>query len=159
MEWTTEWPSVEWTRETKSWDQVLERIYEKIEPVPESGCWIWLGATKGEEEYGRIYIGKQRFTLHKLMYELLVGPVPDGLVLDHLCRVRCCINPYHLEPVTDAVNIYRGKAPGIIRMGSAHCVKGHPWDGKNTRVHGERRFCRSCERERSTRRRHAMDKR
>lgn len=161
MIWTTDaikyTPPVRWTRETHCWEQIIERIFDKVIPVPESGCWIWLGATKGDEEYGCIYIGGKRFTIHKLVYELFCGKVPDELVLDHLCRVRPCINYHHLEPVTDAVNIYRGNAPGIVRMGLPECINGHTWTFKNTRIYDGKRVCRDCERERSARRKYVLD--
>jgi HNH endonuclease len=156
MIWTTE---LEWNRKTRSWEQVLERIMAKIEMVTESGCWIWTGANKGSKEpYGRVYFCGRQFSVHKLVYELLKGPVPKGLVLDHLCRVEPCANPDHQEPVTDKVNIYRGHAPGILRMNSLICINGHEWNEDNTRRYEYdngriSRFCRSCERERSERRR------
>lgn len=151
-------PVVQWNRETKSWGQVLERIMGKIEMVTESGCWIWLGATKGgEEDYGRVYFCGMKFSVHRLVYELLKGPVPDGLVLDHLCRVEPCANPWHLEPVTDAVNIQRGNAPYVILKRNRVCLRGHAMEGDNVRVNKGINKCRSCERERSTRRRHALD--
>ena len=88
---------------------------------PMSGCRLWLGPWDGL--YGTI--GQKK--AHRVAYEHIKGPIPEGLVLDHLCRVTICINPNHLEPVTDLMNIRRG-------MGNAsktHCPQGHPYDGEN----------------------------
>lgn len=156
MKWTDVKPTVIRTRETKCWDQVIARIEEKIERVPESGCWIWMGATTGDEGYSRLYLGPTHFRVHKLLYELTYGLVPEGLVLDHLCRVRLCVNPSHLEAVTDRVNILRGMAPGVLRMNAETCASGHRWDDDNTRWYGRQRVCRSCERDRSARRRNGQ---
>jgi len=75
--------------------------------VDEAGCWVWQNATNGKG-YGQVgFMGRVR-SVHRVAYELLVGPIPDGLCIDHLCRVRACCNPYHLEPVTTLVNNRRG---------------------------------------------------
>ena len=100
-------------------------------------CWIWLGAkTKGG--YGHTVAT----TAHRRAYEELVGPIPEGLDLDHLCRVRACVNPAHLEPVTRKVNVNRGE-----KANRTHCPKGHPYDALNTyyRTSGAR-VCRACQR-------------
>ena len=99
-------------------DRILRKVFEAYGPVNPDACWIWLGATcgKGEHKYGQIMTGsrsdgsrKVRQT-HDVMYEALVGPVPEGLELDHLCRVKLCCNPRHLEPVTHLVNNQRKPA-------------------------------------------------
>lgn len=99
--------------------QLLDNIMRSYEPIPMCGCWVWMG-DMFPNGYGSVGIGswtgKPRDGLaHKVAYEMLVGPVPPGLELDHLCRVRCCINPAHLEPVTKSVNALRGIA--ARRMG------------------------------------------
>lgn len=76
--------------------------------VQSPGCWIWTAGTTGKTGYGAFHDGTRSITAHKFVYELLVGPTPDGMELDHLCRVRLCCNPDHLEPVTHAVNTARG---------------------------------------------------
>lgn len=77
--------------------------------VDDAGCWIWQGAP-GKNGYGRMSIGDRLQYVHRLSYEHHVGPIPDGLTIDHLCRVRMCINPEHLEPVTFAENTRRENA-------------------------------------------------
>lgn len=100
-------------------------------------CWIWNGYVS-EDGYGRL--GK--IVAHRMVYEERVGPVPDGLELDHLCRQRDCVNPAHLEPVTHAENIRRG-----VWTLRSHCRQGHEFTPENTYVdpHGQR-FCRTCRR-------------
>ncbi len=95
---------------------------------------------------------------HRFAYELLVGPIPDGLVIDHLCRVRHCVNPAHMEPVTRWENTLRGGSFSAVAARQTHCVNGHPFDEENTHVdrRGFRR-CRACNRERLRRR--AMESR
>jgi hypothetical protein len=88
----------------------------------DAGCWVWLGL-KSPDGYGRTAVGGRDVHTHRAVYECLVGPIPDGLQLDHLCRNRACCNPAHLEPVTQIENIRRGAAgprpPGSI------CFAGH----------------------------------
>jgi hypothetical protein len=82
---------------------------------------------------------------HRLFYEQLVGPIPDGLQLDHLCRVRHCVNPDHLEPVTQTANVLRGIGPTAVNAGKTHCVHGHPFTPDNTYINKQgNRHCRAC---------------
>lgn len=97
---------------TKSPAFLPPKIRERIE-VDEDGCWIWLGADTGKGDgrsYGKIWWQKKWRSAHIVSFELLVGPVPPGMHLDHKCRCRLCINPYHLEPVTPKENTHRGDA-------------------------------------------------
>lgn len=86
---------------------VLERLHEKIEPEPMTGCWLWTGAVCSSG-YGTIDIGQTTRLAHRVSYELHRGPIPDGLTTDHLCRVRACVNPAHMEAVTVRENTVRG---------------------------------------------------
>lgn len=118
-------------------------------------CWLWDGEMKGNG-YGRVSVkGKNRLA-HRAVYEHLRGPIPDGLVLDHLCRNRACVNPDHLEPVTNAINIMRGVGVGAVNAAKTHCVHGHEFTPENTRFNKPfrptgvvSRACRQCHRERT----------
>lgn len=125
------------------------RFWEKI--LVNDDCWIWTGATSGGSGYGRIGVGSRsdstRRTVgcHRFAYEALVGPIPDGLLLDHLCRNRLCANPGHLEPVSSRENTLRGKTLAAAQVTRTHCPHGHPYSGPNLyqRPCG-RRACRTC---------------
>lgn len=122
-------------------------LTEKIIPyvsVAPSGCWLWSGCT-GSGGYGRVSVGGKQMPAHRFIYELLIGEIPHGLQLDHLCRVRNCVNPSHLEPVTGRVNILRGEGPCAQHARKTHCPQGHPYDAANTYLHkGKYRYCRIC---------------
>lgn len=110
-----------------------------------SGCWIWAGA-RNSSGHGRIYVdGKTRYA-HRVAYETWVGPIPDGLQLDHLCRRPACIKPMHLQPVTPQVNVLRGTAPGARTTRGGCCSKGHPHAEFGREWRG-RTYCRQCYRE------------
>jgi hypothetical protein len=80
---------------------------------------------------------------------LLRGEIPEGLVLDHMCQNRRCVNPNHLDPVTNRVNILRGKSIAAQNFIKTECVNGHPFDKKNTKIRKDNsRSCRQCERDR-----------
>jgi len=122
---------------------LADRLWARVEKT--ETCWLWTGkpSTGG---YGRIgTVGKKLAPVHRVAYELLRGPVPDGLVLDHLCRVRHCVNPDHLEPVTQRENILRGEGAAAKAARRTHCPAGHPYD-RITSTSGARR-CRQCERD------------
>ncbi|EFE65780.1 HNH endonuclease [Streptomyces viridosporus ATCC 14672] len=107
-----------------------------------SGCWPWIGAKAGTG-YGMIRWDGRSRPAHRVMYEFFIGAIPEGLDLDHLCRVRHCVNPWHLDPVTRQVNIRRGDKPKV-NAGKTHCPHGHPYDEANTIVYKGSRFCRKC---------------
>jgi hypothetical protein len=122
-----------------------ERLFSRCKEN-EAGCWIWTGAKAGTG-YGHIVVKGRGRPAHRVMYEFLIADVPEGLDLDHLCRTRDCVNPWHLEPVTRRVNIIRGEKPAM-NSGKTHCPRGHAYDESNTIVYRGSRFCLACKRER-----------
>lgn len=132
---------------------VVDRIRERATTNPETGCWEWQGA-KEKGGYGIIKVTKQpgthrREMVHRAAYEELVGPIPEGLTLDHLCRNRACCNPAHLEPVTGHENMVRGRAPDTIFRDGTHCIHGHEFTPENTYIDKRGRYCRECRRRRN----------
>ena len=125
----------------------------RVIPDP-SGCWLWEAPNDGDG-YGQMSIGGKHVRVHRFAYELLVGPIPPGLQLDHLCRVRACVNPMHLEPVTSRENSMRGDAVQARNAAKSHCVNGHEFTAANTYTAKGYRECRACARERMQRRRAA----
>jgi hypothetical protein len=109
-------------------------------------CWVWT-AGKDNNGYGRFHLRQSNRTAyaHIWAYKKIVGEIPDGLELDHLCRNPSCCNPKHLEPVTHYENFIRGESPLVKNAIKTHCKRGHIFDEKNTRIgkHGER-ICRPC---------------
>lgn len=121
----------------------------------ETGCWIWTGSTHPIHGYGRFRSGPRSVQAHRFAYEAFRGEASADMECDHLCRVRGCVNPAHLEMVPKAENIRRGKW-GTHQSGKTQCPKGHEYTPDNTyrtASHPGRRFCRACDRERAPRKR------
>lgn len=114
------------------------------------GCLVWTGSR--DDGYGRPYVMGARVQAARLAYVAHVGPVPDGLVIDHLCRNRACVNHEHLEPVTNRENVLRGEGVTARQHRKTHCKRGHPLSGDNLRLNRggsgktDCRVCRKCER-------------
>lgn len=119
-------------------------IEDSVSIVPVTGCWLWMrGINVGG--YGRIKLGGKWFLAHRLSYEAFVGALDNGLVIDHLCRNRWCVNPCHLEQVTNRTNIVRGISPAARSASAARCVNGHDFTCENTYERkGGGRACRAC---------------
>lgn len=127
------------------------RLMLKTRISPE-GCWLWTGYLD-PGGYARVTIDDVRTVAHRVSWEYFVGPIPEGLTIDHRCRQRSCINPYHLEVVSLRDNILRGNATGAVNARKTQCSKGHPLSGPNlyTTPQG-RRICRVCRRVNARRR-------
>lgn len=132
---------------------IWERVFEKLTEDPATGCWVWTARTRrgfrlGSPGYGAISNpgkGNGSSSAHIVVYEYMVGEVPRGLVLDHLCRNTLCCNPYHLDPVTQRVNILRGEGVAAKYAAQTHCKRGHPFEGWNLIVRSNgNRDCRTC---------------
>lgn len=124
-----------------------ETFWSRCIPEPNSGCWLWTGMVHGSGGYGSMSLGyRKRCRAHRFSYEALVGPIPTGLVIDHLCRNVICVNPMHLEAVTIRVNTLRGIGPFAVKAAKTHCVRGHEFNETNTLVRPKGRECIACSR-------------
>lgn len=137
----------------------MERFWSKVDVRGYEECWLWVGALTGGRGYGSFHLDRRRVKAHRFAYEQMVGPIPDGLTLDHLCRVRRCVNPNHLEPVTNLENIRRGRSFAgrvALRETQTHCKRGHELAGNNLHMRSDgRRQCLTCRRDGEFRRYHA----
>jgi len=110
-----------------------ERFRTKFSPEPNTGCWLWYGATGNNLGYGRFRADAQSTGMaHRFSYEYWVGPIPEGTHIDHLCRQPACVNPDHLEPVVPRENTRRGESPWAVAHRTGTCKDGTPLvkDGK-----------------------------
>lgn len=147
-------------------EKIEEFIFERAIPEPNTGCWIWtLGVNKNG--YGKLKKNGKSLFAHRYVYEAMIGRIPNGMQIDHVCAMVCCVNPAHLEPVTCRENIRRaqkrnpesrvrlGKISQKRRDARTHCPHGHPYSGDNVRIaSNKQRVCKTCMRERMRRRRH-----
>ena len=133
------------TLEDRFWSKV-----DKNGPAPAhrpdlGPCQLWTAGV-GWKGYGRFWLdGRARFA-HRIAYEMNVGPIPTGFELDHLCRVRHCVNDSHLEPVAHVKNIRRGESLPALNARKTHCPRGHAYSGKNLYMspNSRKRYCRIC---------------
>jgi hypothetical protein len=138
--------------------RVVERFWAKVDlngPLLSpyfSQCWLWTDK-RTPDGYARFRDGKRTIAAHRFTYELLRGPIAKGLVSDHLCRVKHCVNPFHIEPVTDKVNVLRGIGLTAKQAKQTHCIHGHEFSPRNTYMCEGKRHCRACKAARERRRR------
>ena len=135
-------------RAVSQWSPRIARFMRRVE-VSADGCWRWTGPLDPRFGYARTSIACVRMGVHEAAFVLFVGPVPEGLELDHLCRVRHCCNPLHLEAVTREENMRRMRHPWPSEPRSAltHCRNGHEYTDDNTYVRADAmKYCRTCAR-------------
>lgn len=125
----------------------VDDILLKASPEPNTGCWLWTASDNGRG-YGRIRHKGRTVQAHRLIYEFVKGEIPHGLELDHTCRVKCCVNPDHLDPIDHRENVRRGAAGATTakrQRAKTHCPRGHEYSGYNliVRANGARQ-CREC---------------
>lgn len=138
----------------------MERFWARVDkngPIPthrpELGpCWLWLGALTKRGYGGRISIAGRKVGVHKLAWEFVHGPMPEGLVPDHLCRNRACVRETHIEAVTNVENVLRGESPQATNRRKTHCIRGHEFSKENTAIFSSKkkkrrmRICIACRR-------------
>lgn len=129
------------TRLRPSWVRKIN--VAKVQDIVPGECWLWTGADNGKG-YGLVNVNKKLCYLHRFTYERFIGPIPDRLQLDHLCRQHACCAPHHLEPVTGLANVRRGS-----RATQTHCKRRHALAGDNLYIWTDRagrahRTCREC---------------
>jgi len=125
-----------WMRRTRKVTPLPDRIWPKVHKT--ESCWLWLGA------HNRGYAKLGTLSIYRWTYEQLKGPIPAGLTIDHLCRVRGCVNPDHMEAVTAVENVMRSTAPAALNAKKTHCKRGHAFDAANTARSRNSRVCRAC---------------
>lgn len=124
----------------------MNRVDRFVAKVDDTGdCWLWTAAITKATGYGKFYDGERVVLAHRWSYENFIGPIPDGLQIDHLCRVRHCVRPSHLEPVTPRENLMRG----VRKTEQTECAHGHSLDDALVDALG-RRSCRDCKRNRQS---------
>lgn len=128
---------------------VMERINAQVN-IDEHGCWIYAADRAPRSGYRQVRVGQMLRYAHRVTYEALVGAIPDGLVIDHLCHNRSCVNPSHMEPVTQQENTLRGNGPAAINSRKTHCPQGHALTAENVYGAPMRRQCKTCSHSRYT---------
>ena len=136
-------PSGQFALGLKNKTSLKEKVLENTKV--NGDCWEWQGALA--HGYGRIKNGETTLAVHRIIYEALIGIIPSGLVLDHLCRNRKCVNPTHLELVSIGENVLRGIGISAMNAKKTHCIKGHEFTEDNIYSKRGKRECRQCKKE------------
>ena len=125
---------------------IEERFWSKVRKT--NGCWLWTAcSTSGN--YGQFWVSGRHHLAHRVAYEFMHGPIPKGLVIDHICRNPACVRPDHLRAVTQRQNLLHGPTIIVAEISRTECRKGHPLSGKNLRITKEGwRECLACTRAR-----------
>lgn len=131
-----------------------DRFEAKVQLDPKKGCWLWTASLTKSGGYGQLKVGARPERVHMLTYRTFVGPIPEGMHLDHFaCDTPRCVNPYHVRPVTPRENTLRSNSPSSMHAAKTHCPKGHPYAGDNLVIYvspkgSVARNCRECVRAR-----------
>lgn len=127
---------------------IKDRIHDSVN-ITDTGfdtpCWLWKKSLIWSG-YAKTWYQGKTVAAHRLSYEVFIGPIPDGLQVDHLCKIKHCVNPEHLEPVTPRTNVMRADTVAARNAAKTHCGEGHEYAGDNlliVQTTGERR-CRTC---------------
>ena len=128
-------------RSVLSFKQRVDGFWAKTRMT--NSCWNWLGAIN-PKGYGEYYNDKKVVKAHRYSYELFEGKIPNGLQIDHLCRNRKCVNPNHLQIVTNKENVLRGNGISAKNSKKTHCPKGHELTPENTYCYRNTRSCKKC---------------
>lgn len=139
-----------------------QRFWNKVALPNEQGCMEWTAGLKSNG-YGQFGVGRRatarKLYPHRVSYELLVGPIPKELEVDHLCKNRRCVQPDHLELVTHAENLRRSRSISTVNAEKTHCPQGHEYNEENTHIRKNgNRQCRVCGREQARARRASKEK-
>jgi hypothetical protein len=124
--------------------QMKDRFWHKV--LKTETCWLWTNKWRDKDGYAHCYYWGTNHLAHRIAYTLTKGPIPKGLQIDHLCRVRDCVNPDHLEVVTNRENSLRGIGPTSQNAKKTHCIRGHEFKSGTYRIYKGSRICRECKR-------------
>jgi hypothetical protein len=127
----------------------IDRLFKMVEKT--EGCWLFTGSVNNRG-YGQFRLDGSPRLAHRVVYTFYCGPIPLGLTLDHLCEIRRCVRPRHLEPVPLRTNLLRSNGASAGNSRKTTCPSGHPYDDANTCLSGGKRYCRACARAKMARR-------
>ena len=120
---------------------LLSKFWSKVEKT--DSCWNWKGGVMSSG-YGSFNLNKKSVLVHRYSYEILKHMIPKNLVIDHKCKNKLCVNPEHLEVVTQKENVLRGDSFMSTNAKKTHCPQGHEYLGENLKIYNNRRYCKRC---------------